>query len=265
MKNKKLKFCFEQLTSPDITKLYIYDEVRAAGKFNWETWSYDESETSAKHIRDQLDAIPNDGTIELHVNSAGGEVGEGVTIYNLLKQKSKAGAKIIGYVDGMAYSVAMDIVMACDEIHMGLGSSMFLHYPWMNASGSAEELRGYADQLDALGNASLQLYLMRSNGKITEAELSDMMAKETMLEPDKCLQFGFCDVIDGLEDPGNDPETGLTQGTDPRQEKDDIKKQIKEQLVQQREITRLLESIRPKQEETNLSTTFANVVSILKK
>lgn len=193
-------------------KLYVYDEVRAEGKFNWSTWDYEESETSAKYFRDQLDAIPDGEAIELHVNSAGGEVGEGVTIYNLLRQKSNAGSRLVGYVDGMAYSVAMDIIMACDEIHMGLGTSMFLHNPWAYACGNADQLRSMADQLDALADASRQLYLSRAKS-LTEEELRQMMQKETMLAPDACLNYGFCDFVgEAGADENNPREEGSQEG-----------------------------------------------------
>lgn len=208
----RTRFRFEQMAdSPGRAhKLYVYDEVRAEGKFNWSTWDYEESETSAKYFRDQLDAIPDGEAIELHVNSAGGEVGEGVTIYNLLRQKSNAGSRLVGYVDGMAYSVAMDIIMACDEIHMGLGTSMFLHNPWTVASGNADQLRSMADQLDALADASLQLYLSRSK-KLTEEELRQMMQRETMLAPDACLNYGFCDFVGEAGADGNNPREGGQQ------------------------------------------------------
>ena len=106
----QMKYRFEQSTH--IHKLYVYDDVRAKGEFDWNTWEYKDSETSAKYFRDRLDEIPDGADIELHVNSAGGEVGEGVAIHNLLVQKKKTGSRIVGYVDGMAYSVAMDIIMA---------------------------------------------------------------------------------------------------------------------------------------------------------
>ena len=66
-----MKYRFEQLAGQDTYKLYVYDDVTAYGDFNWETWQYDESETSAKYFRDQLEDIPETGNIELHVNSNG--------------------------------------------------------------------------------------------------------------------------------------------------------------------------------------------------
>lgn len=256
----EIRYRFEQLAGGETHRLYIYDEVSAEGKFNWNTWEYEESETSAKYFRDQLDAVPDGKTIELHVNSAGGEVGEGVAIYNLLRQKAGTGSRIIGYVDGMAYSVAMSIVMACDEIHMGLGASMFLHNPWMVAKGNADQLRAAADQLDELSEASLQLYMSRASG-ITEDELRQMMKKETMLAPDKCLQYGFCDVVGEGDKAGENKETegGDSEQGDGEGSGDDDKQQIKElrqQLYRQRQINQMLTGLK----RTSMKETFANAL-----
>lgn len=258
------RYRFEQLVSGSgtIHKLYIYDEVSAQGKFNWDTWNYEESETSAKYFRNQLDAIPNGETIELHVNSVGGEVGEGVTIYNLLRQKAGTGSRIIGYVDGMAYSVAMNIVMACDEIHMGLGTSMFLHCPWTVAKGNADQLRATADQLDELSEASVQLYMARATG-ITEDELRQMLKKETMLAPDKCLQYGFCDIVgekekdddDDPADPGGDNDPGTNKNPDEEDDKKQIK-ELQQQLYQQRQINQMLAGLK----RPNMKNTFAKAL-----
>ena len=241
----KLRWRFEQKADdPTVHKMFIYDTISSVGKFNWDTWDYDESETSAKHMRDLLDEIPNTDSIELHINSNGGEVGEGVTIYNLLRQKAQAGCKIVGYVDGYAYSVAADIIMACDEIHMGLGTSMLLHFPWMRAAGNAKQLRDFADQLDALGDASVQLYMNRAKN-LTEEDLRSMMEKETVLAPDKCLEYGFCDFVDTYkaeEKPEGDPGEGNPD--DPGKEVNELREQLKKQLKAQQEATKMLQSLR---------------------
>lgn len=259
MLQHKTKYRFEQLAngSAVVHKLYIYDEVRAQGEFDWNTWDYKESETSAKYFRDQLDAIPGGETIELHVNSVGGEVGEGVAIYNLLRQKAEAGSILVGYVDGMAYSVAMDIIMACDEIHMGLGTSMFLHNPWTRAQGNAAQLRSVADQLDALTDASVQLYMNRSKN-LSEEELRQMMKKETMLAPDTCLEYGFCDFV-GEKKP-DDPEPGKTKpGNQEPDDPDDPEpddpedkvQQLKKLLFQEQQINQMLRGInKPSMKDT---------------
>ena len=239
---EKLKYRFTQAAAgqPGATsKIYLYDDISSVGEFNWETWENEESETSAKHMQEQLDAIPNGGTIEVHVNSCGGEVGEGTAIYNLLRQKSSAGNKVIGYVDGFAYSIAMTIMMACDERHMGLGTSMFLHFPSECVCGNAAQLRDEADNLDSLGEASLQLYMDRAHD-ITEDEVRQMMEKETLLTPDECLAYGFCDFIDTYKaEPDGAPEEDTKQ-----QEIDDLKHQLADRKFLKQEVTEMLQSLK---------------------
>ena len=127
--------------------MYLYDDVTARGKFDWSTWTEIESETSAKYFRNQLSQIPANATINLYINSNGGDVKEGVGIYNQLKRH---GATVNGVVDGNAYSVAFLILMACDHRVMNLGTSALVHNMWMLIAGNANELRQAADDLDKL-------------------------------------------------------------------------------------------------------------------
>lgn len=190
---KPLNFCFQQAAG-NVHKLYIYDDVTAFGTFDWTTWTMKESETSAKYFRDQLEAIPDTDTIELHINSNGGSVKEGVAIYTQLKQKN---CKKIGYVDGVAYSVAFLILQACDERIMGLGTSALVHNMWMSVDGNAKELRKAADDLDVLMESNRKIFLERSN--LEEQQLIDMMEAETFLTPDQCLEYGLIDKVDSYQ------------------------------------------------------------------
>lgn len=191
MKHPKMKYRFNQLANTNKHQLYIYDDVTAYGDFNWSTWEYDESETSANYFRDQLNNIKDTDEIELYVNSYGGSVKEGVAIYNMLKRKP---CQKTCYIDGFAYSVASVICLACDKIIMGLGTSMMIHDMWVRCEGNAKELRKQADDLDVLMESNRQIYLSRSKN-LTEEQLIDMMDKETILTPEQCLEYGFCDEI----------------------------------------------------------------------
>lgn len=197
----KVNYCFQKAEAGG-HKLYIYDDVSAYGKFNWSTWEYEESETSASFFRQQLEAIPETDTIEIHINSNGGSVKEGVAIYNQLKRHK---AHKIGYVDGVAYSIAFVILQACDERIMGTGTSALVHNIWVEAQGNATELRKIADDLDVLMESNRQIFIERSS--INEQQLIDMMDKETFLTPEQCLEFGFIDQVDSYtarEDSGRE-------------------------------------------------------------
>lgn len=191
MHRVKMKYRFLQEEKKP-TKIYVYDDITAQGDFNWETWQYDESDTSASHFAKLLSEIPDGTDIELHINSYGGEVKEGVAIYNLLKQKQ---CNKVCYIDCFAYSVAYVIAMSCNKIVMGLGSSILIHDMWTVASGNAQELRKQADDLDVLMESNRKIFLTRCN--LTEEQLIEMMSNETILTPEKCLEYGFCDEING--------------------------------------------------------------------
>lgn len=240
--NTVLKFRFgeaKQKAGRVVHEMFFYDDIRAKGDFDWTTWERKTSETSAKYIRDQLALIPDTDEIEVHINSRGGEVGEGVTIYNLLRQKAQKGCRITGFVDGYAYSVAADIAMACDELHMGLGTSMLLHFPWMYAAGNADQLRSFADQLDALGDAAVQLYMARAKG-ITEDELREMMKKETVLAPEDCRKYGFCDCVDTYQ--AQDVDTGDEDGDEETVE--ELRQQLEDARNMRSEVLQMLESLK---------------------
>lgn len=183
------------------TLLYIYDDVTEYGEFNWDTWEYDESETSAKYFAQKLGEIPDGQTIELHINSNGGSVKEGVAIYNNLKQKQN---HKIGIVDGVAHSVAFLILQACDERKMCLGTTALIHNMWMYCYGNASQLRKYADDLDDMMEANRQVFMERA--KITEEQLKELMENETYLTPDKALEYGLIDEVMGKQAPPEDAE-----------------------------------------------------------
>ena len=204
-KQKGISYCFQK-GEGNAHKLYIYDDVTQYGTFNWSTWEYEESETSAKYFRDQLADIPDTDTIELHINSGGGSVKEGVAIYTQLRQKA---SKKIGYVDGVAYSVAFLILQASDERVMGIGTSALIHNMWMSVAGNAKELRKAADDLDILMESNRKVFLERSN--LEEQRLIEMMEAETFLTPDQCLEYGFIDKIDSYQANDGDVQEKLMQ------------------------------------------------------
>ena len=197
----KVHFMFKQ--EGNVHKIYLYDDISEYGKFNRETWSREESETSAKYFREQLEAIPETDEIELYINSNGGSVKEGTAIYNQLKRHK---AHKTGYVDGVAHSIAFVILQACDKRIMGEGTSALVHDMWVCTCGNARQLRQEADQLDILMQGSRALFMQRAKN-ITEEQLIELMKKETMLTPDMALEYGFIDEIANREqEPEKDPE-----------------------------------------------------------
>lgn len=131
-------------------------------------------------------------TINLYINSYGGEVAEGLAIYNSLKRHK---AKIKTYCDGFACSIASVIFMAGDERIMSNASLLMIHNPWTYTSGNAKELRKEAKDLEVIAQASVNAYL--TSATITKDELEDMLDKETWLTAQDALDMGFATSIVG--------------------------------------------------------------------
>lgn len=155
-------------------------------------YQWDETDTSAASFKKDLDAVGDVDTINLYINSPGGNVFEGVAIHNMLKRHK---AKINVYVDALAASIASVIAMAGDTIHMPKNAMLMIHNPWTWTYGNAAELRKVADDLDRIGNSVKQTYLQKAGDKLTEEKLQEMLDAETWLSADEAYEHGLCDVV----------------------------------------------------------------------
>lgn len=195
MLNKSL-YLIKQSTTPNTLDLYIYDYVEG-DSYDWWTDEKIESETSANYIQKQLESTKNVSNINIFVNSYGGEVKEGLAIYNQLKRHP---AQKTVYVDGFACSIASVIAMAGDKVIMGNNTLMMIHHASMGAWGNAEELRKAANDVEIIDKASCSSYLAKAGDKLNEETLNQLLDNQTWLNAEQCLQYGLCDEIAGKED-----------------------------------------------------------------
>lgn len=210
---KKIKAKFPELdpkkkgltvkAEADTLDLSIYGEIEGDG-YDWWTDEVIESETSARHFKEVLDAHPDVKVINLSINSMGGSVLEGNAIYALLKRHS---AYVNVTIDGFACSMASSIAMAGDKVTMSCNSMLMIHNPLTWAYGNSVELRKAADGLDAMGEAFRQTYLVKAGDKLTEEKLIEMLDAETYLTAKEALELGLCDEV---EDITVDNSTGQT-------------------------------------------------------
>lgn len=194
-----------------VYKIFLYDDIKSKS-YGW--FSTMDAETSAKKIAAKLEEIPDGTTIELHINSNGGEAKEGVAIYNSLVNKK---AKKIAYIDGVAYSAAFLPALACDKIIMGLGTTVLVHNMWAIVQGNAADLRKEADNLDKMMAANRGIFMSRYKG--TEEELIKLIESEEILTPKECVALGFADEIRKLEKV--DPEELEEDPEEPEDEPED--------------------------------------------
>lgn len=188
---KKTWITLKQATEPDVLEMYIYGYVES-GYYDWWTDEYVESETSADYFKEELAKHPNAKTIKIYVNSNGGSVMEAMAIRNQLKRHP---AQKIGYVDGFACSAASFILTGCDKVIMYSNTMQMLHNMWTWAIGNYKELRKAAEDLEQISIGNRQAYLEKSNGKMTEEQVIEILENETWLTAQQCLEFGLADEI----------------------------------------------------------------------
>jgi len=192
----KTNFIIKQATVPGSIDLYIYDDVEGDG-MSWMTGEVIESETSANYIKGQLENAKDITQINIYINSYGGEVKEGLGIYNLLKRHT---AQKTVYIDGFACSVASVIAMVGDKVVMGTNTLMMIHHAAMGVFGNAEELRKAANDVEVIDSASCSSYLDKAGDKLTAETLKQLLDGQTWLNAEQCIQYGLCDEITGKED-----------------------------------------------------------------
>ena len=173
--------------SEDTADLYIFGDIC---KWAWE----EDGDANGMTIVKKLRSL-SPKTINVHINSYGGDVSEGLAIYNVLRESS---AQINTICDGFACSAASVVFMAGDRRTMSPASLLMIHNAWTYAMGNAAELRKSADDLDTITQASVEAY--KKVATISEEEIKALMDAETWILPADAVAYGFATDIDDDEE-----------------------------------------------------------------
>ena len=176
-----MKKWFEIINKADKAEIWIYEQI---GEDFWTGGG-----VTAKNFQKELAGIKA-SQIDLHINSPGGEVFDGITIYNLIKQHP---ANVTAHIDGLAASIASVIALAGDTVIMAENALFMIHNPWGFAMGDASEMRKTADLLDKIGGSLVTAYSSKS-GK-SDDEISVLMDSETWMTAQEAKDAGFIDEI----------------------------------------------------------------------
>lgn len=174
----------------EAAKVYIYDEIGFWG-------------TNAKDFAAQLSELDTD-EIELHLNSPGGSVFDGLAIMAALKDHK---AKVVAKVDGMAASAASFILQAADERLITRNAQIMIHDAKAYAGGNAGQMRKAADLLDRVSDNIADIYAVRSGQGTVESWRAIMVAGDEWYSGNEALDAGLVDaVVDNPEEDGDAPE-----------------------------------------------------------
>ncbi len=144
----------------------------------------------AKGFAAELKALGDIKTLRLYVQSPGGDVFEGLAIYNLLANSK---ARVTVDVIGMAASAAGIITMAGDEIRIAESAKLMVHNAWTMVAGESKDLRAAADLLDNIKDSLVGILADRSRN--TREKVSDWMDAETWFSAKEALSNGFANSI----------------------------------------------------------------------
>ncbi|MGI5872672.1 MAG: head maturation protease, ClpP-related [Bacillota bacterium] len=183
MRLKKKKFWNLKALDEKTGELTLYGEISN------ETWWGDE--VTPKEFKADLDNLGDIGTLNIYINSPGGDVFAGQAIHSMLKRHPSH--KNV-YIDGLAASIASVIAMSGDTIFMPKNAMMMIHNPWTIGMGNAIEFRKLAEDLDKIRESLVAAY--EAHSALTRDEIIELMDEETWLTATECEEYGFCDVVE---------------------------------------------------------------------
>ena len=161
-------------------ELMLYGEISSV------TWYGDE--VTPKNFKADLDALGDIDTLNIYINSPGGDVFAGQSIYSMLTRHK---AKKTVYVDGLAASISSVIAMAGDVIKMPKNAMMMIHNAWTIAAGNKDDLRKIAEDMEKIDETIVGVYAAKT-GK-SEEDIKALMDAETWMGADEAVELGFAD------------------------------------------------------------------------
>lgn len=168
--------------SDEQADIYFYDVIG-------DSWLGSDAATVVKEIKG-LKAKK----LNVHINSPGGSVFDGIAIYNALISHNST---VTVYVDSLAASIASVIALAGNKVIIAENAMVMIHNPWTIAAGDAAEMRKQADTLDQVGETLITTYSSRT-GKDRETVRAAMDA-ETWFTAKEAKEWGLVtDITEAL-------------------------------------------------------------------
>ena len=159
-----------------VVDVYIFDEIGMGG-------------VNAQGFIEEIKSF-KDSPMNLHINCVGGDVFDGMAIFNIIKKRT---AKTTVYIEGIAASMGSVIALAADNVVMAENSLFMIHNAWGGAMGEAKEMKKTAKLLDKISGEIADIYVKKT--KLPYDKVKEMMDEETWLNAEEALELGFIDSI----------------------------------------------------------------------
>jgi ATP-dependent protease ClpP protease subunit len=172
-------FALEQGAVPTIN---LYDSIGEGG-------------VTARDVRRMLDTITAP-TLRVRIDSPGGDVFDGLAIYNDLVA---CAARVEVEIVGLAASAASVVAMAADRIEIAASAFVMVHRAWSFALGNAGDLRHTAGVLDQVDTVLAEIYADATGQQLKK--IIDWMSAETWLDGQAAVDAGFADALIDIDPP----------------------------------------------------------------
>jgi len=146
---------------------------------------------TVKDFKRDFDAIKKSKKLRLLLNSPGGDVFDGMAIYNLLAgYRDKLSVEVLG----VAASIASVIALAGRELIMAQGSYLMIHNPSGIVVGNAGDMRKTAETLDKIAGQMANIYAGKSY--LSREEVLAAMEEESWYTAAEAVEAGFADRVE---------------------------------------------------------------------
>lgn len=149
---------------------------------DWDKWN--DTDSCPADVLEALNGLSGD--LDIFINSGGGSVFSGMSIYNILSRYQ--GNKTV-YIDGLAGSIASVIAMAGDKIVMPKNSFLMIHKPLCMVGGNANDFRKMADTLDTIETGILNVYATKLKNNANIDDIKAMVNNETWLTGEQAAEY----------------------------------------------------------------------------
>ena len=162
---------------------------------------------SEKEIRENLASLKEGEDLELIINSPGGDVYEGIAIFNAIREVAKTHPVIVT-VNGLAASMASYIALAARTVDYNAvvkasdNSIFMIHNPYTIAYGDYKNFEKTAGFLKQLAGVLAGVY--QSVSKKTEKVVRDLMDETTFFVGNEICENGFANEFEKIAAPENE-------------------------------------------------------------
>ncbi|UHQ21899.1 Clp protease ClpP [Lysobacter sp. 5GHs7-4] len=173
--------CAAEKTADEDRSISVYDVI------GYDYWTGEG--VTAKRVASALRSI-GEGPVTVNINSPGGDMFEGLAIYNLLREhKGEVTIKVLG----LAASAASVIAMAGDNVQIARAGFLMVHNAWAVAIGNRHDFRAYADYLEPFDRAMADIYSARTG--LDAKAIAKLMDKESWIGGADAIEDGFADEL----------------------------------------------------------------------